>query len=253
MNTHALEDRVVLVTGASGDIGRAIAVACARAGAKVGLVARRSDELTVTADEIRAAGGPATAVAVADITDQAELTGAVQSVAQALGPVTVLVNNAGGARFTSPLLETRRSGWDSVQALNVTAPFLASAAVVPGMIEAGGGCIVNVSSLVALKAQDGLAHYGAAKSALLSLTRTMAREWGVHGIRANAVIPGLVRTSAWDHYESEPEMDGLTGSDIPLRRWATPREIAEPVVFLASDAASYVTGAHLLIDGGVLA
>lgn len=252
MAKPVLDGRVALVTGASGGIGREIAIALAEAGAAVGLLARRAEALDETAEMIAATGG-ACAVAAADVTNAEAVREAVAVVSGRLGTIDLVVNNAGGARFAAPLLETNVRGWDSVQALNLTAPLLVAQATVPAMIERGAGSIVNIGSLVALQSQATLAHYGAAKSGLTSLTRTMAREWGGHGIRANCVIPGLVRTEAWDHYESDPEMDRLTGNEIPLGRWATPREIADPVVFLSSDAASYITGASLLVDGGSLA
>jgi NAD(P)-dependent dehydrogenase (short-subunit alcohol dehydrogenase family) len=151
----------------------------------------------------------------------------------------------------SPLVDVQRSGWDKTIALNLTAPMLVAQACVPDMIGHGGGSIVNVASLAGLQAMESLSFYSASKAGLLMLTRAMAKEWGPHGIRANAVAPGFVETEAWDHYRDNPDMESTTGQVIPLGRWASVDEVSSPVVFLASDAAAYVTGATLVIDGGI--
>jgi NAD(P)-dependent dehydrogenase (short-subunit alcohol dehydrogenase family) len=247
--TGPLTGRTALVTGASAGIGRAIAVALSQAGADVGLLARRREALEETAGMLP--GG--SCVAVCDVLDEPQVAEAVATVSAELGPVDVVVNNAGGARFVAPLLETAERGWDKTVALNLKAPMLVARAAVPGMIERGGGSIVTIGSVVGNAAQTGLAHYSVAKSGLEMLTRSMAREWGPFGIRANLVVPGLVATGAWDHYEDDPSMARLTGAEIPLGRWASAEEVAAPVVFLTSAAASYITGATLLVDGGTSA
>jgi NAD(P)-dependent dehydrogenase (short-subunit alcohol dehydrogenase family) len=250
--SFALTGINAIVTGASGGIGREIAVGLAEAGANVGLMARRRDALEETARLVREAGTKAV-VAVADVGNEADVQSAVGTLTDELGGVDVLVNNAGGARFMAPLLDVHPDGWSKVLGLNLTGPFLVAKAVVPSMIERGGGSIVNIGSLVSLQATPSLAAYAASKAGLIGLNRAMAREWGQHGIRANVVIPGLVRTEAWSHYENEEDISGLTGSDIPLGRWGTPREIADPVVFFASKASAYVNGTSLVVDGGALA
>jgi NAD(P)-dependent dehydrogenase (short-subunit alcohol dehydrogenase family) len=246
----ALAGKVALVTGASGDLGRGIAVALASAGADVALVARNAEKLEETRVLVEATGRRGCCVA-ADITDADRVASVVAEIRASLGPVDIVVNNAGGARFMSPLVDVQRSGWDKTIALNLTAPMLVAQACVPDMIGHGGGSIVNVASLAGLQAMESLSFYSASKAGLLMLTRAMAKEWGPHGIRANAVAPGFVETEAWDHYRDNPDMESTTGQVIPLGRWASVDEVSSPVVFLASDAAAYVTGATLVIDGGI--
>jgi NAD(P)-dependent dehydrogenase (short-subunit alcohol dehydrogenase family) len=244
-----LGSRHVLVTGASGDIGRAIAVAFAEHGADVTVLARRVGPLESVSSEVEKLGRRAH-VAVCDATDFAALGTAVSAAEAALGPIDVLVNNAGGARFAAAAAEVRLEGWERTLALNLTTPFVLSQLVGAGMRERRSGVIVNVASLAGLRAIRDLSFYGAAKAGLIQLTRALAAEWGPFGVRVNTIAPGYIRTSAWDRYQG---VEATVGSTIPLGRWGVPAEVALPVVFLASEAASYVTGTTLVVDGGALA
>ena len=247
LTPFSLEGKRALVTGASGDIGRAVALALADHGAQVALVARSVDKLEAVADEVRDRGVDAI-VRGCNVTDP----DAIAATAEEVGEIDVLVNNAGGARFLAPPLDVQLDGWNKTVALNLTAPFLLSQAFGRGMIERGRGAIVNVSTLSGVRHLPGMVAYSAAKAGLQQQTQALAREWGPHGVRVNAVAPGFIDTSAWESFD-KGEIEREAGLPIPLARWATAQEVALPIVFLASDAASYITGVTLLIDGGMLA
>ena len=242
----ALAGRRALVTGASGDLGRGSRWHWRTpAPTSCWSPATPTSSSTPLHWSRRRAG--AAVVAPADVTDADSITTALAGA----GPIDLLVNNAGGARFAAELAGVRRSGWDKTVALNLTGPLLVAQACLPAMIAAGRGVIVNVASLAGLQAMESLSAYSASKAGLLMLTRSMAKEWGPHGVRVNAVAPGFVETDAWDNYRDDPAMQRTTAQPIPLGRWATVEEIAAPIVFLCSDAASYITGATLVVDGGI--
>lgn len=252
MTRQPLAGRTAVVTGASGGIGREIALELARQGADVGLLARRAEALDETA-ELIAPTGRRTVTASADVTDEGQVAEAIAKVVESLGDPGILVNNAGGARFLAPLDQMRLDGWRKTVDLNLLAPLVCARAVLPSLRRLGGGAMVHIGSIVGEAAQHEMAHYGTAKAGLVMLNRTMAREWGPLGVRSNVVIPGLVDSGAHDHYEDEAGMGRLYSAEIPLGRWAQPRDIAGPVAFLAGDAASFVTGTTLVVDGGQIA
>jgi NAD(P)-dependent dehydrogenase (short-subunit alcohol dehydrogenase family) len=241
-----LDGKVAVVTGASAGLGVAIARALAEAGADVGLGARRMDGLETTADLVRAAGRNAHCV-VADIAEPGDCQRLVAETVERFGRVDVLVNNAGVGRAIPASRETPDS-FDEVMRINVRGSFLMAQAAAAAM--ADGGSIINISSIMAFWSVGmPQASYMASKAALLGLTRDLAQQWGGRKrIRVNAIAPGIFRTEMTGHFFDE--LMAAQGPRIPLGRAGDPAELAAAVLFLASDAASYITGETLVVDGG---
>ena len=247
-----LTGKRALVTGASRGIGRAIAVAYAQAGADVAILARNGDLLAEVAEEITGHGRHAT-VAVADVLDPDATRSAVSGAIGELGGLDVLVNNAGGNSFSTPVAQMRMSGWDKTMRLNLDSIMHITQEALPALGEGKSGSIINVSSVAGLRGAPTMAHYGAAKAALISLTQTLAIETAWMGVRVNALVPGWIETDLTDFLRSSKEAEQGTLSRVPMQRWGTVEEIAEPAIFLASDASSFMTGQSLIVDGGLSA
>ena len=247
-----LTGKRALVTGASRGIGRAIAVAYARAGADVAVLARNADLLEDVAGEIRALGRR-TVVAQADVLEAETTRAAVTSAIAELGGLDVLVNNAGGNSFSIPVAQMRVSGWEKTMRLNLDSILHITQEALPALAEDKDGAIINVSSVAGLRGAPTMAHYGAAKAALLSLTQSLAIETAWMGIRVNALVPGWIDTDLTDFLRASEEAEKGTLSRVPMQRWGTAEEIAEPAVFLASSAAAFMTGQVLVVDGGLSA
>lgn len=245
-----LTGQVALVTGASRGIGAAIAVAMAHAGADIALLARDEGLLEQVADQVRSLGRRAL-VLPCDVTDPAGVTSSVARMVQELGAPTILVNNAGGNSFSMPLAAMRFSGWEKTQRLNVDSTVHVSQAVLPHMLQAGRGSIINVSSVVALNGAPLMSHYAAAKAAVVSLTKSMALECASAGLRVNALLPGWIRTDLTEFLRGDEHTEKSVLQRVPMQRWGTPEEIAAVAVFLASDAASFITGQAIVADGGL--
>ena len=246
-----LAGRVALVTGAARGIGRALAIGLARAGADVIVLDRASTE--AVAEEIRRIGRQAWPINQ-DLADSAGLPGLVDEAWRTAGRIDVLVNNAGMAtiqRFNTISLAL----WRQVMAVNLDAPFLLSQRVAEHMIAAGiAGRIVNITSKNAFVAEAGLAHYDASKAALAMLTRTLAVELGPHRITVNSVAPGMIDTEiATEFLADAEEFRRYYSRHIPLGEYGTTDDCLGAVLLLASDAGRYITGQHIVVDGGVLA
>ena len=246
--TDRLAGRVVLVTGSSRGIGAEIAVMAAANGARVAVHSLHGgDAAERTLARIREAGGEATGF-TADLADGARAEALVAEVIDHFGQLDALVNNAGLTQV-GPFLEIQPAEWEQVIRTDLSAAFHTCRAAIPGMLERGTGAIVNIASRLGQAGVPQTAAYSAAKAGLIGLTRSLAREFGPHGIRVNAVAPGFIVTEMTaDLAESEAGRQRLR--DIPLGRFGTPNEVAEAVIFLLTDAASLFVGQTLNPNGG---
>jgi 3-oxoacyl-[acyl-carrier protein] reductase len=242
-----LKGRIALVTGASQGIGRACALELARAGATVALAARNEAKLAAVAAEIEAAGGQAAAFAL-DVSSEESIKAGAKAVIERFGKVEILVNNAGITR-DGLVMAMKRADWDDVLGTNLTGAFLLTQALLRPMLKNRWGRIVNISSVVGRTGQAGQANYAASKAGLIGLTRSMAREFASRGITVNAVAPGYIETPMTAVLDEKLRTSML--ATIPLGRAGTDQDIAQSVAFLASDAAAYITGHVLDVNGGM--
>lgn len=246
----ALKGRAALITGAFGGLGRHFAVTLARAGAAVGITGRRIEAGELLVGEIRAAGGRAVAKRM-DVTDPQSVRAAIDSIAAELGPITVVVNNAGVA-VTRPFLEVSEQDWSDVVDVNLTGAWRVAQAAARHMREHGrGGSIVNIASITGLRVAGAISAYVASKAGLIQLTKAMALELARYHIRVNALAPGYIETDLNRDFFTSDAGQALI-KRIPQRRIGKPQELDGPLLLLCSDASSYMTGSVLVADGGHL-
>ncbi|MBI3603793.1 MAG: glucose 1-dehydrogenase [Nitrospirae bacterium] len=247
-----LDGTVALITGGGVGIGEAVARLFAKEGAAVLITGRRKDLLERVAGEIERSGGRALAVA-GSVADEAHAQTAVMQAVRTFGKLNVLVNNAGIGSFGKLLHETDDATWNELFATNLTGAFRMTRAALPEMLKAGGGAIVNVSSIASLVGIPTTAAYSATKGGLDALTRCTALDYAKQGIRCNAVNPGLVNTPMAAPLINDPARLAQAMAAYPLGRPGTPEEVAKLVLYLASDESSWVTGGVFPIDGGMTA
>lgn len=246
-----LEDKVAIVTGATSGIGRAIAVRFAAEGARIVVGARRSRLLDELVEEIESAGGVAIALA-GDVSDETYARALVDTAVDCFGRLDIAVNNAASLGPMGETAQIAREAWDETLAVNLTGAFLAAKHQVPVMLARGTGSLIFVSSFVGYTAgMPGVAAYAASKAGLIGFMKALAVELGPRGIRVNALLPGGTDTPMADAMISTDEMKAFVRNMHALKRIATPSEQANAALFLASDAASFVTGSAMLVDGGV--
>ncbi len=256
LSMFSLAGRVTLIPGGGGGIGAALAEAFAVAGARVAVAGRTPEALDAAVARIAAAGSEGLAI-VADATSEADCERMVGTTVERFGRIDIIVNAIGGGagNVLHPAEDYPRDDWDWIMELNVRSTLLATQAAARAMIAAGhGGSVLNISSVRAnLGINAGYSAYVAAKGAISSLTRQWATEWARHGIRVNAIMPTFVDTPQVASLLADPAFKAGIVSRIPLGRVGETRDIAGPAIFLCSDAASFVTGHVLAIDGGLTA
>jgi len=245
----SLSGKTALVTGAYRGLGYAIARGLAQAGARVVINGRNKETLDAALASLRAEGLDA-AVRVFDVTDREAIDVAVRSIDGDLGGVDILFNNAGIQR-RGALTAFKQEDWDAIIATNLTAPFVISQAVLPGMIAKRGGKIVHIASLMSELARPTVVPYTAAKGGVRQLTRGMAVELAPHNIQVNAIAPGYFATEMNRALIDNPDFNSWVCKRTPAGRWGDPKEIAGLAVFLASRASDYITGQMMVIDGGM--
>jgi 2-deoxy-D-gluconate 3-dehydrogenase len=245
VDNFSLQRKVALVTGGNRGIGRAIALGLQAAGAVVAVTGRDAERNAAVGREL----GDPSRVFVMDVRDEEAVQATVSKVVERYGSLDILVNNAGVAH-DEPVLSLSRADWAAVLDTNLTGMFLCAKHAAAAMVDrGGGGKIINIASIYAIFGPPSFAAYGAAKAGVLGLSRALAVELGVHGIQVNAILPGWTRTEMTGGMPMSPLGDEIRRR-TPAGRWGEPEDMVGPVLFLASAASDFVTGAELVVDGG---
>ena len=243
-----LEGKVAIVTGAARGIGRAIAEELAKSGADLALCDLKTEWLEETAEAVKALGRKVECFSV-DVSDSAAVNDTVAKVIEKCGKIDVVVNNAGITKDTF-LMRMSDEDWDAVLSVNLRGTFLFTRAVSKPMMKARSGAIVNIASIIGLIGNAGQCNYAASKAGVIALTKSTAKELASRGIRINAVAPGFIETKMTEALPDDVRKKMM--ENIPMKRFGAPEDVAKVVVFLASEAASYMTGQVLTISGGMV-
>ena len=252
LKQFSLEGKVTIVTGASRGIGRATALAFARAGSDIVLTSRKVEDLEKAAADIRAAGRRALVIS-AHLGRMDDVKKVADTVRAAFSRIDILINNAGTSPIFSSFLETEERLWDTVMGLNLKGLYFLSQAVARIMKEQGGGCIINVSSIDGFLPEMDNGVYAVSKAGVIMASKVMARELAPYNIRVNTIAPGFVHTKLLDSsFEVRPGRQEECRKRVPIGRIAEPEDVVGTMIYLASDASKYVTGHTVIVDGGLL-
>ncbi len=249
LDLFRLDGRVALITGGAGGLGQVFARALAGAGADIALLGRRAEVAQAAADTIAHEFGRRALGVTADVTDQEQVCAAFDRVRAELGRIDILINSA-GVNIRKPSVDFSLDDWRKVIDINLTGSFICAQAAAPSMIKNGWGRVINISSMLGMVGLGERPAYTAAKGGVIQLTRTMALEWAQHKVTVNALAPGPFGTEMNRPLMENPVAYRAFADKIPLGRWGETEELAGPIVFLASEASSFMTGAVLTVDGG---
>lgn len=248
LEQFSLKNKIAMVTGSSKGLGRAAAMALAKAGADIAVCGRNQNDIKTVVDEIRALDREAAGF-VFDLTDKKNIDSGVESILSHFGRIDILVNNA-GTNHRVPVLEYPEEAWDQVISINLKAYYLIAQAVVPQMIKHGYGKVINMSSILGHVALPNQLAYASAKGGVEQMTKVMALEWAKSGVRVNAIAPTYFETEMVEQIKKDKERFNFINERTPMGRWGYVEEIEGLVIFLASSASNFITGQSLLIDGG---
>jgi NAD(P)-dependent dehydrogenase (short-subunit alcohol dehydrogenase family) len=249
LDRFKLNGKTALVTGGARGLGKTMATALAEAGADIALAGRSLESCEAAAKEIAAATGRTVRAFAADVTISADVDRLRGDVMSACGDVDILINNA-GTNIRGTLDQLSEADWDAVVDTNLKGPFLCTKAFAPGMLKKGWGRVINLASIMSVVALPGRTPYASSKAGVLGLTRVWALEWAGKGVTCNAICPGPFATDMNRQLLNDPTAYQQFVSNIPMGRWGELDELTGAIVFLASDASSFVTGTSVFVDGG---